>query len=111
MSIAQTKSTIDVEHTDGKIVISYPRGEASEPTDAVIVIDKAGLAKYDLEEKPIRKLAETRKLQYRTIGRKRVTTLRWLLECLYSLPAAVAVDPDDDLAAAASKRAARRAGK
>jgi hypothetical protein len=104
MRIAQDPRATDVRQDGSQILITVRA--ASEPADLPIPIEAEALARYGLEERPVRRLAEIGRLQYRTIGRRRVTTLRWLLEAIYALPAR-ALEPDDDVAAAASKRAAR----
>lgn len=102
-----TLPSIDVAQEGAELVIRVRA--ASEPVDVPIPIEAEALARYGLEERPVRRLAEIGRLQYRTIGRRRVTTLKWLLEAIYALPArsVPVAEPIDDLAVAARKRAAR----
>lgn len=78
-----------------------------DPADALIHLSAAGLRPYGIELKPAVRLADEGTLRTVEIGRRRFTTLRHLLALVDLLPPAKAPEAEDDVTAAARKRARR----
>ncbi len=81
----------------------------SKPADELVQIAREPLAKHGLELKPIQRFINAGTLKVVEVGRRRFTKLSYLLALVDQLPAPKSAEPEDDIAAAARKRAARRA--
>lgn len=94
-----------VEQTAGEIIIRV----RSEPqsVDALVPIAAEPLAGLGLEYRPTLALAQAGTLKTVWIGRRRFTKQSWLVALADALPLATDAAPEDELAQAAAKRAAR----
>lgn len=90
--------------------------QVAEPTvtpvpDELIPLNLEALDPRGIELRPAIRAAERGELRTVHVGRRRLTTMRWLYEWATSLPvdaADAAPEAVDDLARAARRRAARR---
>ncbi|HEY1695816.1 MAG TPA: hypothetical protein VGG39_26795 [Polyangiaceae bacterium] len=99
----------DYLHTAADAVADALEASPRDPVDALIPLSAAGLRPYGVELKPAVRLADEGTLRTVEIGRRRFTTLRHLLALVDLLPPAKAPEAEDDVAAAARKRARRSA--
>lgn len=79
-------------------------------TDDLILIAHAPLEARGFELKPIVRAVESGALRTVRLGRRRYTRATWLAELADKLTAATPIAQVDDLAEAARRRAARKAG-
>jgi hypothetical protein len=78
--------------------------------DELIALERAALERHGFEHAPVVRLAEEGTLRSVKIGRKRYTTRAWLVELAASLPPARSAERgDDEVTAAARRKAARKA--
>jgi hypothetical protein len=81
---------------------------AAESVDEIVPVTREAIEAAGLDYAPTVRAAQTGELRTVRQGRRRLTTRVWLLAYVTALPPASArVDADDDVAAAARKRALR----
>jgi hypothetical protein len=101
----ERNAAIEVQEDGSQITITVRA--AAAPADELIPVTATALEPLQLEYRPVVALAQSGTLRTVWIGRRRYTKRSWLLALADELPAATQTAPDDDLAIAAAKRAAR----
>jgi hypothetical protein len=101
--VAQVVALVD-------LVMDAAEQAPATSVDGIVPVTREAMATEGLDYASILDAAKSGALRTVWQGRRRLTTRAWLCAYVMALPPAVAaVDPTDDLAMAARKRAARNA--